>query len=133
MGPEGFRCDCGERYRTGATEWDHFGDFERSKRAGDTIGVGILLSVMFCVVGLIPFLVLRFALESREAALWTWLAITVLPFVGIQISFWPEVFRSMWRTRIAKRYSSDKRKEGELDPPNPPSVRFYIKSRPEKK
>lgn len=111
MGPERFRCDCGETYLTGATEWDHFGGFERSKRAGDTIGGGFLLSVVFCVLGLVPYVILRFAFGSREAALWTWLVITATPFVAIQVSFWPGVFASMWRTRIARRFSSDKQND----------------------
>ena len=32
MGRERYRCLCGQKYLPGATEWDHLGDRERSRR-----------------------------------------------------------------------------------------------------
>jgi hypothetical protein len=46
MGPERCLCLCGERYLTGAKEWDHFSDWERNRRVGDTLGLGILFSAI---------------------------------------------------------------------------------------
>jgi hypothetical protein len=100
MGPERFVCFCGQRYLTGATEWDHLGDWERNKRVGDTLGLGVLFSAMFSILGLLAYLFLRFAFGLREGALVTALVITALPFSLMQVTFWPGVIASMWRTRV---------------------------------
>jgi len=106
MGPERFLCLCGQRYLTGATEWDHFGDQERNKRVRDTLALGVLFSAMFSILGLLVYLILHFAFGLREGALVTGLVVTAMPFVLMQIGFWPGVVASMWRTRIASRVAS---------------------------
>lgn len=100
MGPERYRCVCGQRYLTGATEWDHFSDWERNRSVRDTLGLGVLFSAMSSILGLLAYLVLHLVFGLREGALFTGLVITVLPFFLMQITFWPEVVASMWRTRI---------------------------------
>ena len=102
MGRETFVCECGQRYQTGATEWDHFGDNERSNRVGQTVGVGLLFSAMFSIVGLIAYLVLHFAFGFQKAAILTAMALAALPFVLMQITFWLGVVASIWRTRARK-------------------------------
>jgi len=106
MGPERCLCLCGERYLTGAKEWDHFSDWERNRRVGDTLGLGILFSAMFSILGLLAYVVLHFVFGLRGGALVTGLVITALPFSLMQIAFWPEVFASMWRTRVGSRIPS---------------------------
>jgi hypothetical protein len=100
MGPERFLCLCGQRYLTGATEWDHFGDWERERRVRDTVGLGVLFSAMSSIPGLLACLVLYFVFGLREGALVTGLVITGLPFSLMQLGFWPGVIASMWRTRV---------------------------------
>ena len=106
MGPERFLCLCGQRYLTGATEWDHFSDWERNRRVKDTLGLGVLFSAMVSILGLLAYLALRFVLGLREGALVTGLVITALPFTLMQMGFWPGVVASMWRTRFGSRVAS---------------------------
>jgi len=103
VGRETYSCVCGERYLTGATEWDHLGDYERSRRVGETLGLGALISAMFSVLGPAVYLILHFGFGLRRGALLMSLSIIALPFVLMQITFWPEVIASMWRTGKGKR------------------------------
>jgi hypothetical protein len=103
MGPETFICACGQRYLTGATEWDHLGDWERSKRAGDTLGLGLLLSAVSSIFGAVGYLILHFAFGPQRAAFVAAMALAVLPFVLMQVTLWPDVAASIWRTRVGTR------------------------------
>jgi len=98
MGRERYRCLCGRRYLTGATEWDHLGDWERKRRVREVL----ILGVLFSAVLLVPCLVAYFALRRSRLALITAAIITVLPFSFIIVSFSLEVAASMWRTRIGR-------------------------------
>ena len=100
MGRERFRCACGQGYLTGATEWDHFSEWERKRRVGESLVIGVLLSATFSIPGFLICLDLRFVLGLREGALVTGFIITALPFLFLNITFWPFVVASMWRTRI---------------------------------
>jgi hypothetical protein len=103
MGPERYQCLCGKKYLTGAAEWDDFSRWERSGRIRYTLGMGLTFSTMISVLGLMVYLVLKFAFGVRAGAVGTGLIITALPFCLMQFAFWPSVFASMWRTRIASR------------------------------
>jgi hypothetical protein len=100
MGAERYLCRCGQKYLTGAIEWNHLGEWERARRVRDTFGLGILFSAMFSILGLLAFLVLRFIFDLRKGALIISLVITAFPFVLMQMTFWPDVVRSMWRTGV---------------------------------
>jgi hypothetical protein len=100
MGPERFQCRCGQKYLTGAAEWDHLGDWERSRRVRGTFGLGILFSIILSIVGLPVYLVLHFIFGLGKGALIAGLAIATFPFFLVQITFWPGVVASMWRTRF---------------------------------
>lgn len=102
MGPERCICVCGQTYLTGAREWDHLGNWERKRRISGNTGLGIILSVLAFVPGLVVYLVLRFAFGLREAAVITAVSILILPFLLTQITFWPGVFASMRRTRFGE-------------------------------
>ena len=107
MGRERYQCLCGQKYLTGAREWDHLGDWERVRRAGDTLGLGVLFSVVSSIPGLLVYLVLHFVFGLQEGALITALIITAFPFCLMQIEFWPGVIASMWRTRMGARVTSE--------------------------
>jgi hypothetical protein len=99
MGPARFVCRCGQTYVTGAIEWDHLGPSERRRRVRQTLGIGVLLSAMFSILGVLAYLALRFLFDLRKAGFIVALFITAVPFVWLQLDFWPAVVASMWRTR----------------------------------
>lgn len=102
MGRERFQCVCGRKYLTGATEWDHLGDWERRNRISQTVGLGIMFSALASILGLLVYLAFYYGFECREGAVITGLSIAALPFIFMQVSFWPFVAASMWRTRVGK-------------------------------
>jgi hypothetical protein len=99
MGPERYLCRCGQKYLTGAIEWDHLGEWERANRVRETFVLGVVFSAMSFLLGFLAYLILYFTFGLRQEALVIWLVITALPFVLMQITFWPDVAFSMWRTR----------------------------------
>jgi hypothetical protein len=100
MGPERYECLCGHEYLTGPREWNHLGYPEKRQRVKSTLMFGVLSSVIASIPSLLAYFFLRFAFGLREGALATSLIIIALPFVLIQIKFWPRVIASMWRTRM---------------------------------
>lgn len=108
IGRESYTCLCGEKYLTGATEWDHLDSSERIKSVGQTVFIGVFLSAGFSILGLVAYLALHFAFGLREAAVVAALAVTALPFVLMQIRFWPAVIASIWRTRAGDREQESK-------------------------
>jgi hypothetical protein len=102
MGPARFVCRCGQCYLTGAIEWDHLGLPERHRRIRQTLVSGVLLSGMFSVFGILVYFALRFLFDLRQAGFLVAVFITAVPFVWLQMTFWPEVLASMWRTRVGR-------------------------------
>ena len=100
MGPERFKCTCGKSYLTGATEWDHLRHWGRRKRIGETIGIGIILSVISSIFAFLIYLFLHFIFGVGRGALITATIITWLPFALLQIMFWPGVLASKFRTGL---------------------------------
>src|SRR5258706_3114128 len=107
MGPERYQCRCGQKYLTGATEWDHLGSWERKNRIRQSFGLGVLFSAMCSVIGLVAYLYLRFGFGLPEAAFITALVITAAPFLLMNVSFWLSVIASIWRTRVGTSTVSD--------------------------
>ena len=103
MGPERYRCRCGQVYLTGATEWDHFSERERRGRIFQTIVFGILLSAFFAIPAIFFYLCLHYIFGVRSDAVVTAVLVAVVPFVWMHITFWPGVVASIWRTRIVSR------------------------------
>jgi hypothetical protein len=97
MGTEIFECLCGQKYLTGATEWDHLGDWERRRRLEQIFGLGILFSAFF----LVPGLVVYFTLHRPRTAFITAFCIAALPFSLMFVPFSLEVAASMWRMRTS--------------------------------
>jgi hypothetical protein len=104
MGPERYLCHCGQEYLTGATEWDHLGDWERKNRIRQTLGIGIILSVPSSVIAFVGYLILRRSNGTLIGAL----VIAVLPFLVVHIPFWFGVAASMWRTRVGTSIASER-------------------------
>ena len=100
MGPDKYVCRCGEKYLTGATEWDYFSERERRKRVGDTFGLGLVFSAMISVLSVVVYLVLHFVFHRSREAFAIAFFITAFPFFLMVVPFGIEVAASVWRTRV---------------------------------
>jgi hypothetical protein len=100
MGPERYLCQCGAKYLTGATEWDHLGAYERSNRIQQTLGLGVVLSLVALIFASLPATGVYFIWHSRRAFVTTALLIGVMPFMWMTISFYIDVALSIYRTRF---------------------------------
>ncbi len=109
IGPERYACSCGQNYLTGAIEWDHLGEWKRKRRVQDTLVLGIIFSAMSSILGVLAYVVMHFVYDLQKAALVTGLLIAAVPFVLMQVTFWPNVFASMWRTRVGASVTSDRK------------------------
>jgi VIT1/CCC1 family predicted Fe2+/Mn2+ transporter len=101
LGPSRYVCRCGQKYLSGAVEWDELSDWEKQRRLKD-VGLSAIL-----VVALAGFAILvQFAVAHRSitlialAIVVVLLAIPVFPlFIAIlEIPF--EIGVSLWRTRV---------------------------------
>ena len=99
MGAERYVCVCGHEYLTGATEWDHLGEFERSKRIRETFFLSILLSLLAMLFGLLPGLGVYLLSHNMRAAELTVLVIAAIPLVFMLGEFYLDVACSIYRTR----------------------------------
>ena len=104
MGPNRYHCQCGEKYLTGAAEWDYLGEWERKRRIRQTLGIGIFFSVLFSIVGLVVYL----ALHHSKGTLIGALALTAFPFLLVNVPFWLQVAVSIWRTRVGSSATSER-------------------------
>src|SRR4030095_782821 len=59
MGRERYLCPCGEKYLTGATEWDHLGQWERRRRFRQTIVFGVLFSAFSSILAIPIYFILK--------------------------------------------------------------------------
>src|SRR5579863_7905493 len=102
LGPSRYVCPCGQKYLSGAVEWDNLSDWEQRHRLVDVW----LAVIVFIALALFSFLV-YFAITHRSIVLCTFLAVVFLFSVGLvplfmAILFFPlEIAASLWRTRIA--------------------------------
>src|SRR3954468_14606453 len=58
LGPLRYMCQCGQKYLSGAVEWDHLDDWEKRKRMAD-VGLAIILLVglaLFSLLGYVAFI-----------------------------------------------------------------------------
>jgi len=98
MGPERYLCPCGQKWLTGATEWDHFGGRERRKRTVGILFLSLFLSTLVSIAGFVVYLAM---LRSR-GALFVATIVTACSVVIIQGPFWLRVAMSIWRTRFGQ-------------------------------
>ncbi len=97
MGPSRYRCVRCQEYPTGATEWDHLGQWERTHRASEMLGTGTLFSAPFLGLGLLIY----FAMSPSKAVLIGVFALSACPFLLLNLPFWFAVAASIWRTRVS--------------------------------
>jgi hypothetical protein len=96
MGPQRYTCRCGQRWLTGAVEWDHLGDWERRRRIRDTSAFSVVLAIL----AFIPATITYFALWPGARAGATAAAIILVPSILSGAPFWIAVATSIWRTRF---------------------------------
>jgi hypothetical protein len=104
IGSEHYLCPCGEKYPTGAIEWDHLGQSEKKRRLERILGRGIVFSSLFSVFGVVAY----FVLDRSNEALIGLLAIAVIPFLLTNVTFWLEVAASIWRVRFRSSVTSER-------------------------
>jgi hypothetical protein len=107
MGRERYQCRCGQKYLTGATEWDHFRGHERKRRIVDILFFGAFFSAFVSPVSLFVYLFMHFCFGLGRSALNAALVIGACPFFLFNMPFWFEIIMSMWRTRISTNIVSD--------------------------
>lgn len=100
MGPERYICKCGQTYLTGAREWDHLGDWQRSRRIRETLVLGILFSLLAMLFGLLPGLGVYLISHKVHAARLTVLVIAAIPLAFMLGEFYLSVGFSIYRTRF---------------------------------
>jgi hypothetical protein len=103
MGRKRYRCQCGQNYLTGATEWDHFSERERRRLIQFTLGFAVVFSAIISVPGLAAYLALRYIFYLPRVGLVVGALIAVFPFLLMVIPFSLGVVSSMWRTRVDTR------------------------------
>jgi hypothetical protein len=98
MGPVRYVCRCGERWLTGAVEWDHMDDWYRHRRFID-LRIGI---VLFSVPSFLLGLLVYFAFGRSRSAIIAGVTIGALPAALQLVQFAVEVGASVWRTRMSR-------------------------------
>ena len=99
--PSRYVCRCGQKYLSGAVEWDNLSDWEKRQRLGD-MGLVIIVSAVLAVFSILVY----FAVIRRSIALFAFLAMAVLfliPLFPLFIAILAsplEIAASLWRTRI---------------------------------
>ena len=97
-------CECGQKYLSGAAEWDDLSRWERKQRIWQ-------LRIGFVLFGLlvIPATLGYFAVRYGGAALLAVVGIALIPSILVAKPFWfvlvdlYEMSASVWRTRIVSR------------------------------
>lgn len=98
--PMWYVCRCGQKYLSGAAEWDDLTAWERSQRMGQ-LRIGFVLFALL----VIPVTLAYFALRYGGAALLVIVGIGLIPSVLVAKPFWfllldlYEIIASVWRTR----------------------------------
>jgi hypothetical protein len=108
LGPPRYTCQCGEKYLTGAIEWDQLGPWQRQQWIRD-VGLAIIVLAVLIVLSVSGYVAVR-----RHSLLLTCLIVVVVLF---SIPVWKlfaailsipfEIAASLWRTRIAERSRAD--------------------------
>jgi hypothetical protein len=99
IGPTRYQCRCGQKYPTGAIEWDHLGDRRRKNYFLLTFLLGFASSVLLSVPCFASYYFLGRSREILIAAC----VISAIPFFLINLPFWFRVAASLWRTRVSDR------------------------------
>lgn len=96
IGPSRYTCLCGERWLTGAMEWDYLGALERNLRLSDTLALSVVVAALASIPAFITYALFR---HWAGAAILAGLMIA-LPAILMTVPFWISVAASLWRTRF---------------------------------
>ena len=103
LGPLRYVCPCGQKYLSGAVEWNNLSDWEKRQRSGQTFGLLTIFSAVLTGFGVLVY----FALTRQNLLLLILSALAAIPSIvlfGILVASLLDVFgiaASLWRTRIA--------------------------------
>lgn len=103
LGPSRYTCRCGQKYLSGAVEWDNLSKWEKRLRLRQIVGVLILIAVP--LVGFV--FLLRSTIAHGGLVLPALCVVAAFPsivlflvFVGFVLEA-SEVVASLWRTRVS--------------------------------
>jgi hypothetical protein len=102
LGPLRYVCPCGQKYLSGAVEWDNLSDWEKRQRSRQTLGLLIIISAILTGFGIFVY----FAVTRHNLLLLLLSALASIPsivFLGLLVASLFDVFgiaASLWRTRI---------------------------------
>jgi hypothetical protein len=108
IGPERYRCRCGETFLSGAVEWDHLRDSERRRR----MKMLLFVYTRFLLPLLIPVVFAFLALHYRNYWLLAVCVLVLIPTIvllylsAISLLELILIAASLWRTRVAGRLTS---------------------------
>jgi hypothetical protein len=97
-------CQCGQKYLSGAAEWDDLSSWERKQRIRQ-LWIGLVLFALLVIPGALAY----FALRYGGAALLAIVGIALIPSVlvakpfGFVLLDLCEIITSIWRTRVIGR------------------------------
>ena len=105
VGPQRYRCRCGQAWLSGMLEWDHFDARERKRRVHDLCWFAAVHSLLASLVAALVWWALVVT-GSHRLALRVAMAIAATPALLILVPFAVEIAASIWRTRHPFRTAS---------------------------
>ncbi len=102
--PMWYVCRCGQKYLSGAAEWDDLTTWERKQRIRQ-LRIGFVLFALLMIAGTLAY----FALSLGSSTLLAILAIALIPSIvvarllGFVLLDVFEIIASIWRTRVSQR------------------------------
>jgi hypothetical protein len=103
LGPLRYVCPCGQKYLSGAVEWDNLSDWEQRQRSRQTFGLLIIALAILTGFGILVY----FAVTRHSLLFLILSALAFIPsvvFFSLLVASLLDVFgiaASLWRTRIA--------------------------------
>ena len=103
LGPSRYVCVCGAKYVTGAVEWDNLGQWERTRRLRQGVGLLVILGLILISIGALlyvafnrgGFLLTALAILSASPAI-----VCLALFLATALDLM-EIVASVLRTRVA--------------------------------
>lgn len=97
IGPQRYVCVCGEKWLTGAVEWDHLPSWDQRRRIQHTLMLSFVLVLWFLVPGVFVCVMFEFNRLAVALALLATMLV-VLPIGSLAL----DIAASVWRTRVRK-------------------------------